>query len=64
MLCTHWDLRTALVQRRKQAQGFCHLGTGRIRTEANLVPKPTNEFSLDGEGSKEGSRRDLSATPG
>lgn len=64
MLCTHWNLRTALVQRGKQAQGFCHLGTGRIQIEANLIPKPTNEFSPDGGGSKEGSRWDLSATPG
>lgn len=35
MLCTHWDLRTALVQRRKQAHGVCHLVT-----EAGFTPSP------------------------
>lgn len=37
---------------------------GRIRTQAHLVPKPTDGFPGDGCDNMEGSRRDPSATPG
>lgn len=65
MLCTHWDLRTALVQRRKTGLSLGH--RGRIRTRAHQIPKLTDGFPQDGCDNKvvgEGSRKALCAPPG